>query len=143
MHGGLNANQLRRVRVVLTQVEQALNSAESIMAGPRPGLFRSVTIEKSDSHRSEAEQAITRLRQILRVASDRFEIPCVEDDGAAIARASVTSAWAGVDEIRASHLSGYGQVGTELQSSLDPIVEDLSALLLELARVFDDWPKPT
>lgn len=143
MHGDLNANQLRRVTAVLTQVEQAVNFAESILAGPQPGLFRSAKIERSDGPRREAEKAIARLRQILQVASDRFDLPCVEDDGARIARAAVTSAWAGVDEIRPSRLFGYGQVDPELASSLDPIVKDLSASLLELARVFEDWPQAT
>jgi hypothetical protein len=143
MHHGLNDNQLRRVTVSLAQVEQALRSTEEILARSREDLFKTVRIADDPERRREAEALIIVVRNLLLVAFARFDLLQSDEDGARVARAAFTVAWAGVEEIRSRRLSGYGAVDPSLQSSLDPLVDELSRLLLHLAHVFDEWPAAT
>lgn len=142
MHGGLNDNQVRRVVVALSHVEQALDATESLLEGPRQGLFREISIGESAQGRQEVGSACRAARELLREAAARFNLPARREDGARIARAECMAAWSGVEEIRATRLAGYGQVDPVLRDTLDPIVDDLSRLLLRLGTLFDRWPAP-
>jgi len=140
MNGGLNPNQVRAVVAAFAHVEQALSTTEDILAGPHHNLFRQVRIAEGEQQRQEVEQACNAARALLREAMATFDLPGREDDGARIARAECSVAWAGVEGVRTKRLGAYGDVDPTLSDTLDPFVDRLAALLLHIAALFDQWP---
>ncbi len=50
--------------------------------------------------------------------------------------AEMNSAWVSLSDSRARNLKGYGQVNPQLEGLIDPEINKLAQIALELARIF-------
>lgn len=70
----------------------------------------------------------------ITAAAERWHIPRVEQDAAAKMGGILAIAWQGIGEALASNLRGFGEVDPMLAAELDPVIERLMDLILELER---------
>ncbi len=133
----LNENQrrsltltLRRLEKLLTKIEREVNLPEE--KGRLYLLYNSLREQsRQDYLREMAAQARS---EILKLA-DFFNLSTESEDRANLYRGELVVMWEGLVEKESRYMRGFGKVNPELAQVLDPSIEYLVQLVLEMQAV--------
>lgn len=132
----LNPAQKNALRISLMLVEKGMLEVDRLLsAGEHQGLLFTITDDLAEDAKEALRQLIHEVREIIQELKDRFQL---EMEVTAISRTIFGKApllWEMVKDTDASRLRGYGEIDPRLQEVLDPPLERLSDLLLEMHQV--------
>lgn len=135
----LNPNQKNSLRITLRQFEENLLRAQAWLDGHEENgvLFqRKLTI--SDGRRQQAEKEIQTALELIRKASQDFDLPSEVENSAALVRSEMAISWANLLDSRAGELKRSGAVHPNLSATLDPGIQTLAGIALTLMTIFSD-----
>jgi len=138
MNDLLNPDQRRSVAIVLKMFEENLRQTAAWLDGAEANriLYRR-KLKPSLARRQSAQHRIAAaLEQIATLAKETGLEPEVEDP-AGLIRGEMSVNWANLIDTQSGKLKRFGDVDPGLESVLDPAIQRLAQMALELASVFD------
>ena len=131
----LGENRRRAVGLRLRLLEERLATVRRLLLEAEEGrLYRrrrpSMTADREARMLALIDEAVLEIA----AAAERLRVPRVEQDAAAKMGGILAIAWQGIGEALASNLRGFGEVDPMLAAELDPSIERLMDLVLELER---------
>jgi len=132
----LNDHQRRALSVALRLLEERLAEITSLMDEEHHGILLERPAPRlSDAQRAAALATMGRMREIVASLAARFDLERdVEVPERRIA-GLLGPTWQSLLEVDSRHLRGYGVVDPAVPPVLDPAVEDLVGLIVELGRL--------
>jgi len=136
----LNSSQRISLQVSLRNFEERLRYAEHILDHPveeEAILFRQhldLPEEYRAGIKSQIKSALDQIRELREV----FSLEVDEDDLARRIESELYISWENLMDVHAIKLRGYGEVHPGLAGILDPRIQNLAAIALELASWFRD-----
>ena len=138
----LNPHQRRALTVALAHLESAVRTVDGVLAGPAGDLLNPVRLELDEARRREIELRLAEIRVALAGTALCFALEPLPRDGARVARAAMLAAWEGLEDVHVRKLVRYGAVDPALLSALDPAVEHLITLVLDVTALLRDPGEP-
>ena len=132
----LNRNQERAVAVRLRMLEERLAIMTRLMDEDERGrLYRRDRARLSAEQRAGMEALIVEIRAEIARVADTFHLASEEQDSARRIVGLLGITWEGLGDVRAGRLRGLGDVDPTLREQLNPSVERLMDLVLDLQRI--------
>jgi hypothetical protein len=132
----LNPNLERAVAIRLRLLEERLAIVRHWMDEDEHGrLYRRDRAPFSAEQRARMEALIVEIRAEIARAADTFSLASEEQDAARRIVGLLGITWEGLGDIRAGRLGGRGDVEPGIHELLDPSVERLMQLVLELQKI--------
>ncbi|MCG6946718.1 MAG: hypothetical protein LJE87_15405 [Deltaproteobacteria bacterium] len=131
----LNDSQKRALEVQLRNLEQVLyRVGHRIRERPEEGLLtHHIPIPETVRRRFEA--LIKQMHEELAVLIRQFELQPKAVDSRSYVNATMALTWSSLNEVLSSKLKRYGEVDPALSESLDPCLNRLIDLALQVAEV--------
>ena len=131
----LNDSQKRALEVQLRNLEQVLyRVGHRIRERPEEGLLtHHIPIPETVRRRFEA--LIKQMHEELAVLIRQFELQPKAVDSRSHVNATMALTWSSLNEVLSSKLKRYGEVDPALSESLDPCLNRLIDLALQVAEV--------
>ena len=131
----LNLSQKRALEVQLRNLEQVLyRVGHRIRERPEEGLLTH-HIPVSETVRRRFEALIEQMHEELAVLIRQFELQPKAVDSRSYINATMALTWSSLNEVLSSKLKRYGEVDPALSESLDPCLNRLIDLALQVAEV--------
>lgn len=134
----LNAYQLNAVMLALRSFEENLRQADAWLQGKEDiGILYQHKLRLSNGKREAARKQIAEaLTQIAELAH-RLDLQAIEENRAGLIRGQLTVSWANLIDRRSQKLSRFGEVDPGLAEVLDPDIDRLAQMALDLAMLFE------
>jgi hypothetical protein len=131
----LNDSQKRALEVQLRNLEQVLyRVGHRIRERPEEGLLTHY-IPVPETVRRRFEALIEQMHEELAVLIRQFELQPKAVDSRSYINATMALTWSSLNEVFSSKLKRYGEVDPALSESLDPCLNRLIDLALQVAEV--------
>ena len=131
----LNHSQKRALEVQLRNLEQVLFRVGHFIGGrPEKGLLTHY-IPVPETIRRRFEALIEQMHEELALLVRQFELQPRAVDSRGYISAKMALTWSSLNEVLSSKLKRYGEVDPALSGSLDPCLNRLSDLALQIAEV--------
>jgi hypothetical protein len=131
----LNPSQKRALEVQLRNLEQVLyRVGHRIRERPEEGLLTHY-IPVPETVRRRFEALIEQMHEELAVLIRQFELQPKAVDSCSYINATMALTWSSLNEVLSSKLKRYGEVDPALSESLDPCLNRLIDLALQVAKV--------
>lgn len=128
-----NPSQKRAVAVRLRLLEERLAVIRRLMDQDELGrLYRRDRAQLSAEQRARMETLLAGIRAEIARVADTFDLAIEHQDAARRIAGLLGVTWEGLGDVRAGRLGGLGKVDPALRELLDPSVERLMQLVLEL-----------
>ena len=132
----LNKNQERAVAVRLRLLEERLATMARLMDDDERGrLYRRARAPYSAEQRARIEAVIVEIRAEIDHVADTFGLASEEQDAARRIVGLLGITWEGLGDVRTGRLRGLGDVDPALREQLNPSIERLMDLVLDLQEV--------
>ena len=132
----LNKNQERAVAVRLRMLEERLAIITRLMDDDERGrLYRRDRAPYSAEQRARIEAAIVEIRAEVAHVADTFGLASEEQDTARRIVGLLGITWEGLGDVRAGRLRGLGDVDPALREQLNPSIERLMDLVVDLQEI--------
>jgi hypothetical protein len=132
----LNRNQERAVAVRLRMLEERLAIIVRLMDDDERGrLYRRDRAPYSAEQRARIDSVILEIRAEIAHVADTFGLASEEQDAARRIVGLLGITWEGLGDVRAGRLRGLGDVDPALPERLNPSVERLMDLVLDLQTI--------
>ncbi len=129
----LNPGQERAVTIRLRLLEERLATVRRLMDEDAFGrLYRRDRAPFSAEQRVRMEALIDEIRAEIARVADTFHLQSEEQDAARRISGLLGITWEGLGDVRVERLGGLGDVDPVLHDLLDPSVDRLMQLVLEL-----------
>ena len=113
-------------------LERAIAETEDLLDGSQQGITYAVEADWNETS-VEAMRALCRaVREHIQVLVDRFALPVQRYYARRVVVAEMSTAWANLEDTRPERLRRYGEVHPGLGPALEPHIENLIGLVLEL-----------
>lgn len=109
-----------------------------LLVGPVERIYSVVTIELPLDRQQRRPRQVVGLRIALSQAASQFGLVTEHKDGVRIARSTLGTAWAGVEDAHAVKLRLYAEVHPDLGSVLDPVIDEFVTRALEVLAVLGE-----
>ena len=131
----LNDSQKRALEVQLRNLEQVLfRVGHFIRERPEEGLLTHY-IPVPETIRPHFEALIEQMHEEIALLVRQFELQPKEVDSRSYINAKMALTWSSLNEVLSSKLKRYGKVDPALSERLDPCLNRLIALALEITEV--------
>ena len=131
----LGENRRRAVGLRLRLLEERLATVRRLLLEGEEGrLYRRRRPEMTAAREARMLALIDEAVLEIAAAADRLRVPRVEQDAAAKIGGILAVAWQGIGEALATNLRGFGEGDPMLSGELDPSIERLMGLVIELQR---------
>ena len=132
----LNRNQERAVAIRLRLLEERLAIIGRLMDQDERGrLYRRDRAPYSAKQRARMEALIVEIRAEIAHIADTFGLASEEQDAARRIVGLLGITWEGLGDVRTGRLRGLGDVDPALREQLNPSVERLMDLVLDLQGI--------
>jgi hypothetical protein len=131
----LNPYQKTSVTTALHWLEKALYAIEETLAADRRGTLYRVSTQLSSEQMRVTRELIEAMRQEIATTARELGLQAREEDGRRAIVAQLASAWEGLEDAKSAKLVRYGAVDPSLKDSLDPHLDKLIALVLQLEHL--------
>ena len=132
----LNRNQERAVAIRLRLLEERLAIIGRLMDQDERGrLYRRDRAPYSAKQRARMEALIVEIRAEIAHIADTFGLASEEQDAARRIVGLLGITWEGLGDVRTGRLRGLGDVDPALREQLNPSVERLMDLVLDLQEI--------
>jgi hypothetical protein len=131
----LNDSQKRALEVQLRNLEQVLfRVGHFIRERPVEGLLTHY-IPVPETIRPHFEALIEQMHEEIALLVRQFELQPKEVDSRSYINAEMALTWSSLNEVLSSKLTRYGEVNPALSESLDPCLNRLITLALQITEV--------
>ena len=131
----LSDSQKRALEVQLRNLEQVLfRVSHFIRERPEEGLLTHY-IPVPETIRPHFEALIAQMHEEIALLVRQFELQPKEVDSRSYINAKMALTWSSLNEVLSSKLKRYGKVDPALSESLDPCLNRLIALSLQITEV--------
>ncbi len=131
----LGENGRHAVGVRLRLLEERLATVRRLLLEDEEGrLYRRRRPPIPADHAARMLALLDETAVQIAAAADQWGIPRAERDSAAMIGGILAIAWQGIGEALTSNLRGFGEVDPGLAAELDPSIERLMGLVLELEQ---------
>jgi hypothetical protein len=132
----LNKNQERAVAVRLRMLEERLAIIARLMDEDEHGrLYRRDRAPYSAEQRARIEAVTVEIRAEIDHVADTFGLASEEQDAARRIVGLLGITWEGLGDVRTGRLRGLGEVDPALREQLNPSIERLMDLVLDLQGI--------
>jgi hypothetical protein len=132
----LNRNQERAVAVRLRMLEERLAIMARLMDDDERGrLYRRDRAPYSAEQRARIEAVILEIRAEIAQIADTFGLASEQQDAVRRIVGLLGITWEGLGDVRTGRLRGLGDVDPALREQLNPSVERLMDLVLDLQEI--------
>ena len=132
----LNRNQERAVAVRLRMLEERLAIMARLMDEDERGrLYRRDRAPYSAEQRARIEAVVREIRAEIARVADTFGLASEEQDAARRIVGLLGITWEGLGDVRTGRLRGLGDVDPALREQLNPSIERLMDLVLDLQEI--------
>ena len=132
----LNRNQERAVAVRLRMLEERLAIMARLMDDDERGrLYRRDRAPYSAEQRARIEAVILEIRAEIAQIADTFGLASEQQDAVRRIVGLLGITWEGLGDVRTGRLRGLGDVDPALREQLNPSVERLMDLVLDLQGI--------
>ncbi len=132
----LNDAQRRRMSVTLSSLEEDMHDMERLLESAN---YVGVVHEIDNDIPAPAKNALTRkmaqIKDRIRSLAERFGLERERRNLRRQLSARLTYDWTTIEEIKTLHLRGYGAVAEGLKETLDPELDAIIGLILEMERL--------
>lgn len=128
----LNESQARSITVTLRLLEERLVEIERLLTVNEHGILYSRVATFTPRRQEEMRQLIGELRAGIKTVTETFELKHEPQDPARRIVGLLAITWESIEEMYARRLRAHGEVDPDVQDALDPWVEKLTRLVLEL-----------
>lgn len=132
----LNDAHRRNLRIVLNLVEEKMKAVESRLARPEEsGLLYTV---KSDLHpdvEATLRRQVAAAYMLIRRLKARFALPTETTLASREILKGLPQLWVMLQESESRRLRGYGDIDPDDAAALDPLIEQLAQLMLDMEAV--------
>lgn len=134
----LNPYQKTALRVVLQAFEENLNKMRFWLGGyEENGILyhrgMSITAERKTAALELIDQALSGIQEL----SQTLEMPRDEINAAKMISAQMNSAWVSLSDSHSYNLKGHGEIHPGLANVIDPKIDQLAQIALDLGRLFE------
>jgi hypothetical protein len=132
----LNPYQKNSLRVSLVMFEENLRSAQEWLDGRvEKGILYQRKLSISEEKRGQAIDAIGAALQMIRELAQVFELENQVEDASSLLGGELSVSWANLLDTQAGKLRRYGDVHPELAGFLDPNIQNLAGIALQLSTI--------
>ena len=132
----LNPYQKNSLRVSLIMFEENLRSAQEWLDGRvEKGILYQRKLSISEEKRGQAIEAIGAALQMIRELAQVFELENQVEDASSLLGGELSVSWANLLDTQAGKLRRYGDVHPELSGILDPNIQNLAGIALQLSTI--------
>lgn len=134
----LNTAQVRSVQTALSKLEERLRSAEAWLPGVEEHhiLYRRC-LALAPERRARLQAHIAEALGLIACLARTLDLEREEQNVASHIRAELSASWVNLCDIHSDRLHRYGSVDPALPTTLDPAVERLASLALDIAGLMD------
>jgi hypothetical protein len=132
----LNPAQRRALGVALRLLEERLATVDEVIERSREGiLYRRPLLRTSPEARRVLNEQLGGVRDTILSLAETYELEREPRDPLREIVGLLSISWESLGDVGSRGLSAYGPVDHRLRSTLDPVLEELMARLLELERL--------
>lgn len=139
MNNLLNPSQRRSLVITLRIFEEELNYIDTwLHASETSGILYHKKLLLSQEKIQLVKQIITTALEEIATLTNKFGFEPEEDNPASLICGMMSESWANLLDSQSTKLKRYGEVDPNLGKVLDPSIEKLAKLALELEYIFED-----
>jgi hypothetical protein len=132
----LNLYQKNSLRISLLLFEENLRHALEWLDGrDENGILYQRKLTISEENRNQASQAIHSALNMIERLSDVFGLEKQSESAASMLGSDLSINWANLMDTQAGKLRRYGKVHPELADMLDPDIQNLAEIALQLSTI--------
>ncbi|MDE3119393.1 MAG: hypothetical protein KGO52_16995 [Nitrospirota bacterium] len=133
----LNNSQRVYLGIVLRLIEEKMRAIEARLARPEePGLMFTISNDMPPEAARALQQTIPAVYALIVTLRDRFALPLeTKQMSREVARGLSSQHWVALQESDSTALGRYGAVDPSVAPDLDPQIEALAGLMLELEAI--------
>ncbi len=122
---------------MLQEFEENLLQAKHWLSGyDEHGALYHKELDTSSEDKTAALEKIEAALAILKQLAQKLDLPYQEKKATKMIAAQMNSAWVSLSDSHAHNLKGYGEVDPRLADILDPEIDQLAQIALDLGRIF-------
>jgi hypothetical protein len=134
----LNSDQLRSVTIVLRMFEEDLRQMDTWLDERQAdGILYSRQLHLTPRQRAEARNHIAAALGEITVLAEKLGLEPEVEDAAGLIRGQMSVAWANLIDSQTKKLKRYGKVHPEVAKEIDPYMQRLAHIALELSSLFE------
>ena len=134
----LNAYQWNSVMLALRSFEETLRQADAWLEGKEEyGILYQHRLNLSNGKRNAAQKQIAEALEQIAELARRLDLQAVEEDPDGLIHGKLTVSWANLIDTRSQKLRRFGEVDPGLAEVLDPDIDRLVQLAIDLAMLFN------
>jgi len=136
MNDLLNPAQRTSVTIVLRNFEESLRQAEAWLQGAEAnGILYRRKLDLKPAQRQAAQQRVTAALEIIATLAQAIGLEQEAEDAVGLIRGEMSISWANLTDTQSRKIKRYGDINPELESILDPAIQQLAQLAMELASI--------
>ena len=133
----LNPNQQNYLYASLRNFEKALRQADQLLAqGDERGILYYQKSNLDPALRQAARQKISLALEELAKLANQLGIEPREENSDQLIMAQMSASWSDLVDSQSGRLKGYGQLDKQAAALIDPAVNRLARLAVELGELF-------
>jgi hypothetical protein len=138
MNDLLNLSQRGSVVVSLKMLEENLRLTAAWLDGREDnGILYRRKLNLSPAKQLAAQQRVASALETIDILAKKIGLEPEVEDPAGLIRGEFSVSWANLIDTQSRKLKRYGDVNPELKSVLDPAIQRLAQLAMELASIFE------
>ena len=127
----------RSVIIILRIYEENLRQTEAWLLGMETnGILYRRKLNLSPARQQAALKRVDAALETIAVLAQKVGLNPEEEDPAGLIRGDMSVDWVNLNDILSRKTERYGDVNSELESVLDPLIERLAELAMEIATIF-------
>jgi hypothetical protein len=138
----LNPSQRGSVAVSLKMFEEQLRLTSAWLDGREEnGILYCRKLNLTPARRQVARQRVAAALQMIANLAQEISLEQEVEDPAGLIRGEFSVSWANLIDTQSRKLKRYGDVNPEAKNVLDPAIQKLAQLAMELASIFISEPE--
>jgi hypothetical protein len=138
MNDLFNTYQLNSLLLTFRSFEEHLRRADGWLLGREEnGILYQCKLSLSDGKRKAARKQIAEALKQIADLVNKLDLQPVGEDPSGLIRGQLTVSWANLLDTRSKKLVRYGEIDPHLADVLDPSIDRLAQIAIDLARIFD------
>lgn len=129
---GLNKNHIRKISIILGEMEKDLSLIELYMNSAHNGRMYKAVNQLPDNEKQRILSAIEEIKACIAEFADYFNLPPLEDNIRGIIHGNFSIYWANVCNLAPDKIKAYGEVGKD---AIEPL-NRFTGRLIELLNSF-------
>ncbi len=131
----LNPHQRKALAITLRHVEKTLRGILHDLVNEEEAILYRSVITLPEDKRPQVRQLVETALQQIAVLAQMFDLPPEVIDNTAMLRGPLAMLRSDLHDMHAQKLKGFGDVDPDLAQELDPVIDDLIALLNDITRI--------